>query len=67
MKNTIAKDVLFLLVFMVVFMVTMFAFIWTITSPEMWYHGAHDGKCEKMLGKNHCKCYERIVDAEKRR
>lgn len=66
MKNAIAKDVLFLLVFMVVFMVTMFAFIWTITSPEMWCSGMHDSKCEKIYGKT-CHCYERIVDAEKRR
>jgi len=40
------------------------AFLWA-TSPEVWYAGQHDAKCEKTLRGEKCHCYERLVAADK--
>ena len=42
--------------------------VYLCTTPEYWYAGMHDGKCEKTHthgGK--CGCYERLIKADKAR
>ena len=60
MKGSLLLHVLFF----VIVRVLMFIAIWKATSPECWYSGMHDSKCEKTLYGEKCNCYERLVANE---
>lgn len=61
MNNFICSVVSF-----IVFTLIMFAVIWVGTSPEHWYSGQHDERCEKMLyDSENCFCCQRLIESEK--
>lgn len=59
------KNLILYIVFFVIVNVLMFIAVWKETSPEYWYSGMHDSKCETLDGNKECHCYERLVAADK--
>jgi nitrogen fixation-related uncharacterized protein len=67
MKQFFTSETFFIILASIFFsLLISFAFLWA-TAPEQWYAGQHDSKCEKTLYGKPCKCYERLVAADKAR
>lgn len=66
MSNRV-KDFIYGVIAIIVLTVVMGGCLYHATSPEVWYAGKHDSKCENTLYDEECHCYERFLEADRER
>ena len=67
MKKILTSNTFLGIIASIIFSLILLAALLWMTSPEVWYAGMHDSKCEcSMLDEGEdCGCYERFLAKEK--